>query len=295
MAINHANQVAVLASHVDSVTWLYPDSGDKSKSKSAQTNGHVHGDNSKSNTSNRYRPFVAVEDTVMKNLRELASSTQPSAESLKSPPLLSGALSIALAYANLQVMQSNPVSGDVSAVISSAPGAADLDAHTSALRSAVAGQQMVSRILIVSVSHADLSSQYIGLMNSVFASQRMHIPIDVLRIGDRTAFLQQASDATSGVFMNYDPPRASASNGANGITAASTNAAAAGLLQTLMMGYLPDVTARKWLVMPGSAEVDFRAACFCHGKVVDLGGVCSVCLSSKYLCWHKPFISNKNY
>ena len=54
-----------------------------------------------------------------------------------------------------------------------------------------------------------------------------------------------------------------------------------GLLQTLMMAYLPDATAREALVAPGSAEVDFRAACFCHGKVVDLGGVCSVCLSSE--------------
>jgi transcription initiation factor TFIIH subunit 3 len=49
-----------------------------------------------------------------------------------------------------------------------------------------------------------------------------------------------------------------------------------------MMAYLPDAMAREALVIPGSAEVDFRAACFCHGKIVDLGGVCSVCLSSKF-------------
>lgn len=33
---------------------------------------------------------------------------------------------------------------------------------------------------------------------------------------------------------------------------------------------------------PGKTGVDFRAACFCHRKVVDLGFVCSVCLSSGF-------------
>lgn len=32
---------------------------------------------------------------------------------------------------------------------------------------------------------------------------------------------------------------------------------------------------------PGNVGVDFRAACFCHRNVVDLGFVCSVCLSSE--------------
>jgi len=119
-------------------------------------------------------------------------------------------------------------------------------------------------------------------MNSVFAAQRMRMPIDVLRIGTKTAFLQQASDAPGGIFITYEPPAPVTSNGTtqNGTTMYS--AAAAGLLQTWMMAYLPDTTARMSLVTPGSAEVDFRSACFCHGKVVDLGGVCSVCLSSKF-------------
>lgn len=28
--------------------------------------------------------------------------------------------------------------------------------------------------------------------------------------------------------------------------------------------------------------MDFRAACFCHKRVVDIGFVCSICLSSEY-------------
>ena len=54
----------------------------------------------------------------------------------------------------------------------------------------------------------------------------------------------------------------------------------AGLLQYLMQAYLPDATARANLHPPGqSAGVDFRAACFCHRRVVDIGFVCSICLS----------------
>jgi transcription initiation factor TFIIH subunit 3 len=175
-------------------------------------------------------------------------------------------------------MLSSPTAGENAIHVSSLPGAANLDSHTSAVRSGESAQQLVTRILIVSVSQADLSGQYIGLMNSVFAAQRLQIPIDILRIGEQTSFLQQASDATSGVFMNHLPPSVPVANGTSE-NQISSNSAAAGLLQTLMMAYLPDTTARRSLVMPGSAEVDFRAACFCHGKIVDLGGVCSICLS----------------
>lgn len=32
---------------------------------------------------------------------------------------------------------------------------------------------------------------------------------------------------------------------------------------------------------PTAVGVDFRAACFCHRRVVDVGFVCSICLSSE--------------
>jgi transcription initiation factor TFIIH subunit 3 len=35
------------------------------------------------------------------------------------------------------------------------------------------------------------------------------------------------------------------------------------------------------LALPRQGGADFRGACFCHGKVIDLGFVCSVCLSGK--------------
>jgi transcription initiation factor TFIIH subunit 3 len=210
----------------------------------------------------------------------------PESISPSEPPFLSGAISTALTYANMQALLSAPVQTDGTTSTNAVPGAADLDVYTSTARHESTGEQLVSRVLVVSVSQANLSSQYIALMNAVFAAQRLRIPIDILRIGEKAAFLQQASDATGGVFLSYAASKASngVGNGvSNGTKESRDKHAAVGLLQTLMMAYLPDVTARRSLIMPGSAEVDFRAACFCHGKVVDLGGVCSVCLSSKFL------------
>jgi transcription initiation factor TFIIH subunit 3 len=294
LAINHANQVAIIASHIDRIAWLYPTPGRSTSGLSGSSNneadGHTDGQNGshRSSTANKYPLFASVEQQVTDNLRKLLADTSPESISSSSPPFLSGAISTALTYANMQAMLSAPVQADASNMNNAVPGAADLDVYTSTARHESAGEQLVSRVLVVSVSQADLSSQYIALMNSVFAAQRLRVPIDILRIGEKAAFLQQASDATHGVFLSYAATTAPASNGvSNGVSNGTTkgdskHAAAAGLLQTLMMAYLPDTTARRSLVMPGSAEVDFRAACFCHGKVVDLGGVCSVCLSSKF-------------
>lgn len=46
--------------------------------------------------------------------------------------------------------------------------------------------------------------------------------------------------------------------------------------------FLPEPPIRKKLVLPPPVKVDYRAACFCHRQLVDIGYVCSVCLSSKF-------------
>lgn len=171
---------------------------------------------------------------------------------------IAGALTMALAYINKQTIISRP------------PG---LDAQTINIGESKSDQHkknsasLISRILILSIS-SDLSDQYIQVMNGIFAAQRLQIPIDVMKLSGSTVFLQQASDATGGIYM--DPAPGALKGGA-------------GFVQYLMMAYLPDVTARRLLIRPGKGEVDFRAACFCHRNVIDLGYVCSVCLSSMFL------------
>ncbi|XP_073737370.1 general transcription factor IIH subunit 3 isoform X5 [Callorhinus ursinus] len=50
-----------------------------------------------------------------------------------------------------------------------------------------------------------------------------------------------------------------------------------GLLQQWV--FLPDQDQRSQLILPPPVHVDYRAACFCHRNLIEIGYVCSVCLS----------------
>ncbi|KAF8608776.1 transcription factor Tfb4 [Ceratobasidium sp. AG-I] len=116
-----------------------------------------------------------------------------------------------------------------------------------------------SRILILSAS-PDASTPYIPFMNSIFSAQKLRVPIDVCKVfGPDTIFLQQAAYLTGGCYLNLD---------------SNTS-----LLQCLTMCFLPSASLRKVVELPSQGKVDFRASCFCHKEVVDMGYVCSVCLS----------------
>ena len=203
---------------------------------------------------NKYRPFLQVETQLRQNLQALIRRTSPEVLASQSDSTqIAGALTLALTYINKQTILASP-----------AADSTDPTGHTAVHSdtSASAGHpSLVSRVLILSVS-PDLSAQYIPIMNAIFAAQRRHIPIDVLKLAGSAGFLQQASDATGGAYVEQ------AGGGGR-----------AALLQALLQAYVADATARRALVVAAAAAVDFRAACFCHRRVVDLGFVCSVCLS----------------
>lgn len=48
----------------------------------------------------------------------------------------------------------------------------------------------------------------------------------------------------------------------------------------IKMTFLPSPSMRQLIAVPTQDKIDFRAACFCHKMIVDVGFVCSVCLSS---------------
>ncbi|KIY74425.1 Tfb4-domain-containing protein [Cylindrobasidium torrendii FP15055 ss-10] len=115
------------------------------------------------------------------------------------------------------------------------------------------------RILILSVS-PDLTASYIPIMNSIFSAQKLKITVDVCQIyGVDSVFLQQAAHLTGGSYIYLERRDA--------------------LLQYLVMTFLSSPSVRKILSVPTQDKVDFRAACFCHKNIVDIGFVCSVCLS----------------
>jgi transcription initiation factor TFIIH subunit 3 len=206
-----------------------------------------------SNNANKYRPFTLIEEDILTSLRELMSTTTEHDVSSTSSTQMAGALTLALSYIN-------------KATIIYSDAGPSADAKPTSDATDVSGQDaptgLQTRIFVLSVS-GDLAHQYIPVMNTTFAAQRLRIPIDILKLAGDTVFLQQASDATKGIYMQPRNPQ--------------------GLLQYLMMAFLPDQKARAHLVAPTQEVVDFRAACFCHRDVVDVGYVCSICLSSMFI------------
>ncbi|XP_011331600.2 general transcription factor IIH subunit 3 [Ooceraea biroi] len=125
-------------------------------------------------------------------------------------------------------------------------------------RDRVAGQKLHSRILVITGSH-DSATQYMNYMNIFFTAQRMNVILDVCSLDQELTLLQQGCDITGGNYLKIPQ--------------------LAGLLQYLLWVFLPDPNVRSKLVLPPPVKVDYRAACFCHQELVDIGYVCSICLS----------------
>jgi transcription initiation factor TFIIH subunit 3 len=260
LAFNNANKVAIIASHTQRAEFLYPLPPEKipthangsapsqndpdSDIEMANNGGDSSPEDITLDDANHYRPFRLIQSILLSALTRLLNSTTPA--SLTPTTSIAGALTLALTYINKQ------------SLALTTPSTTMAPPELSAAAEANQEPPLNPRILILSVS-GDLAHQYIPIMNTIFACQRLTIPIDICKIAGDTVFLQQASDATRGTYIALSHPR--------------------GLLQYLMMGFLPDQVSRRYLVPPTAVGVDFRAACFCHRRVVDVGFVCSICLS----------------
>jgi transcription initiation factor TFIIH subunit 3 len=254
LAFSSANQVAIIASHTRRAVWLYPtplkpaqeDVGMRD-AESSLPGKHAAGRTS----ANKFPQFFEIEATLLTSLRSLINTTSER-DLTSTTTLISRALTIALAYINkaaisLPTTKTKPAAGEAKKT----PGRS---ADDSALG-------LHARILVVSVSDSS-AAQYIETMNAVFAASHSGIAIDVLSLHGSATFLQQAAYITRGTFLHAAKhPQ--------------------GLLAYLMLGFgssgsRDDASA----VVSASADtVDFRAACFCHRRVVDTGYVCSICLS----------------
>ncbi|KAF9010522.1 transcription factor Tfb4-domain-containing protein [Cyathus striatus] len=190
---------------------------------------------------NSYPPFKLVDTTVMKRIgEELDELGEPEDEA---PCSLVGAFTKALCYVNRISIPPPTIKSTVPTTIN-------------------AGDSNVlpgPRILILSVS-PDLSESYIPIMNAIFSAQKLKVTVDACQVyGSDTVFLQQAAHLTGGSYIYLERRDA--------------------LLQYLIMSFLPPPSVRQTLAVPTQDKVDFRAACFCHKNIVDVGYVCSVCLS----------------
>lgn len=282
LAFSSANQVAVIAAHVNRAVWLYPSSHPLQEKPESQpqrstsndgldvdmTDAPPGGDDSQGinnnttksspSTANKYPQFAQIEATVLASLKRLlAETTQRDLDTATTQ--LSGALTLALCHINKAARALG--AGDTSIMDLAATTTTTSTAADGTTTTTTSTQQpaMKGRILVLSVSDSE-SAQYIPTMNAVFAASHSRVAIDTLALGGGDAtFLQQACFNTGGIFLRAANPQ--------------------GLLTYLMFGMIADTEAREALITPTHDSVDFRAACFCHGNVVDTGFVCSICLS----------------
>ncbi|XP_071441019.1 general transcription factor IIH subunit 3 isoform X2 [Hetaerina americana] len=119
-------------------------------------------------------------------------------------------------------------------------------------------RKMNSRILVITAS-GDSASQYMNFMNVFFTAQKCNVVMDVCSLDQDHGLLQQGCDITGGLYLKIPQMQ--------------------GLLQYLLWVFLPEPPIRKKLVLPPPVKVDYRAACFCHRELIDIGYVCSICLS----------------
>jgi transcription initiation factor TFIIH subunit 3 len=137
-----------------------------------------------------------------------------------------------------------------------------------------------SRVVIITPSSDHpffLTSQYMSFMNAFFTAQKMDVVIDVATANNEAedssnSILRQACDITQGTYLRIPNQKA--------------------LLQYLNWVLLPDFETRKSLVLPEKVPVGSRAACFCHRTLVEIGYVCSVCLS--VFCTFSPICTTCN-
>lgn len=295
LAYSSTNQVAIIASHTNRAIWLYP-TPPKPSDPPNENGGDVDMVDADNNTAfapksknsqdkqasaNKFAQFAQIESSIVNSLRELMTSTTES-DLATTTTQISGALTLALHHINKTSIQLTDADGQQAGADSGKGAAANPAAALIPSSSLLRG--LHARILVVSVSDSS-PSQYIPTMNAVFAASHAGIPIDILSLHGAATFLQQASYITRGTFLEATSPQglltylmfgfASSIDTRHTVTTTTTGAGQAGTRGAVD----GSATGLEQLVSPSTANVDFRAACFCHRKVIDTGFVCSICLS----------------
>ena len=152
------------------------------------------------------------------------------------------------------------------------------------------------RVLLLAATEA-AADAYIPFMNACFAAQAAGIVVDACPLGGADqGLLQQAASLTGGAYCR--PRRRPAllqylmasygwgGGGAGPVGGAGTRASRhcpfpdpPARLPAPLDRVPPPASAALHPCPPPVGGVDLRAACFCHWDPVDVGHVCSVCLS----------------
>lgn len=157
-----------------------------------------------------------------------------------------------------------------------------------------------SRIVVFSLGadkSYDYSSQYMKLINCFFAAQKMDVILDACTIE-----LTLAASAQEPIKHQHSKPSASMEElfaasilqqgcdltGGRYIQVHKVST----LMQHLLWIFITNAKERLSYVLPPKLKIAPPAACFCHRKVLEIGHVCSVCVS--IYCQYMPYCSTCN-
>ena len=180
LLLSQHNQLAVIAAHPDTARYIHPpqrEQHDDSDKRMAVDDEEKQQMGAPPSTPPCYTPPLssASLSTSLPQAVQSLLSRYPS-PSPSSPPLLSGALSLALCHIN-RLKRSYP--------------------------------KLRARVLCVSVS-MDSSASYIAMMNNIFSAHKLAVPIDSLVLHTtHSLFLQQAASLTAGLYLHLPSPTAS--------------------------------------------------------------------------------------
>ncbi|KAG5419721.1 TFB4 [Candida metapsilosis] len=267
LSINNSNQVAFIASSSQTSKFLYPH-------PSIQSTNEAESNSTKSKVSpGMYRQFKNVDEVVLQELNQFIKDTSENAQngSSKGHSSITGAISMALTYTyRMSILDQSVQTTTASAISTSsamnnaikrtdAGSGGTGSTTTSATAAATTSSSIKSRILIVSANDGDDSINYIPLMNCIFTAQKLKVSIDVAKLGFKnSSYLQQASDATNGVYLHLQDPQA--------------------IIQVLATAFFIEPNLRPYVILPTNSQVNYKASCFVTKRPVDVGFVCSVCL-----------------
>lgn len=306
MAMQHENGLAIYAAAGTGIAQLlYSTAPFSAKAYGAEASGAAAPSRAHKPDANTYQHFKLVDDSLEQGVRNMcklmfdrarqaqqAIQANETSEAAQHAALarsvnvgIVSALSQALCHLNrLGLSDASDATTAGTGIATTAQTRAGGGSNVASATGLSAGSggmgSFKSRILILSVTQ-DASTQYIPMMNCIFAAQKKGITIDVCKLfGSDTVFLQQASYLTSGTYFRLDDgPSDGDKEGATDMRSS--------LVQTLLTTYLPSRSMRGTMNLPTLEEIDFRAACFCHRRIVDIGYICSVCLS--LFCQPRPF------
>jgi len=264
LSINNSNQVAFIASLPHTSKFLYPH----------PTNANADSGITKSKISpGMYRQFKNVDEVVLQELDQFVQETSQQLHNATARhSSITGAISMALTYTYRMSILDQSIQTTTAAAINTstmssakqsevAAASSSTTASTTSATAAVSSSStsLKSRILIVSANDGDDSINYIPLMNCIFTAQKLKVSIDVAKLGFKnSSYLQQASDATNGVYLHIEDPR--------------------GITQVLATAFFIEPSLRPYIILPTNTQVNYKASCFITKKPVDVGFVCSVCL-----------------